>query len=242
MQKDLSFLKEKYIVHRGLHDKSIGALENTIKSFKRAINGGYPIELDVHLIKDDNIIVFHDDNLVRMTGIDKKVKDMTYDEIKKIRLKDSNNYIPLLKEVLDLVDGKVPLLIELKYDRKKGLLEKKVMDMLKDYKGLYAIQSFSIQSLLYLKKHYPYVLRGQLASNIHNGKVHPIIGFYSKHMIFNFLTKPDFISYDIRLLPNRKIEKLREKKLILGWTVRSEKDLKKGLKYCDNVIAERILH
>lgn len=241
MKRDLSFLKEKYIVHRGMHDKNLGILENTIESFKKAIQNNYPIELDVHLLKDNNVIVFHDDNLSRMAGINKKVKNMTYEEIKNIKLIDAKSNIPLFKDVLKLVGGRVPLLIELKYDCKTGLLEEEVMNLLKDYHGKYAIHSFSVKSILYLKKHYPSVLRGQLASNIHNGHKHPITGFYSKHMLFNFLTKPDFISFDIRLLPNKKIKKIRGKKLILGWTVRSEKALTKGLKYCDNVIVERIL-
>lgn len=240
MNRDLSFLKEKYIAHRGLHNDLV--LENTMEAFKKAIEAGYPIELDVHLLHDNSVVVFHDDNLIRMANINRKIKDVTYDEIKNIKLKGSNNYIPLFKDVLNLVNGRVPLLIELKYDCKTGLLEDKVMNILKDYKGPYAIQSFSVLSLIYLKKHYPYVLRGQLASNYRFGVKHPIICFHSKHLLFNFLTKPDFISYDIKLLPNKKISKLRKKKTIFCWTIRNEKDLAKGLENCDNVIAERILH
>ena len=241
MERDLAFLKEKYIAHRGLHDKSIGILENTMDAFSKALENGYPIELDVHILKDNSVIVFHDNDLNRMANIDKKIKDMTYNEIKQIKLIDGKSTIPLLTDVLKLVDGKVPILIELKYDVKIGLLEDEVMNILKDYKAKYAIHSFRVRSILYLKKHYPFVLRGQLVSNIHGGRRHVITGFYSKHMLFNFLTKPDFISFDVRLLPDRKIKKLKNKKLILGWTVRSEKSLEKSLKYCDNVIVEKIL-
>ena len=156
-----SFLKKELIAHRGLHNKSIP--ENSIPAFKEAIKKNYIIELDVHALKDGNVVVFHDDNLKRLTGFDKKIKDTTYDEIRNLRLNNTNNHIPLFKDVLKLVDGRVPLLIELKYDNKVGFLEDKLINILNDYKGLYAFQSFSPFSLMYLKK-YSNVPRGLLVS------------------------------------------------------------------------------
>ena len=117
------------------------------------------IELDLHVLKDDNVVVFHDKNLHRMTGIDKDIKDCTYDEIKNLKLKNTDNHIPLFKDVLELVDGKVPLLIELKHDVKVGKLEKETMKYLKKYKGEYAIMSFNPLTLLYFKKENSNIIR-----------------------------------------------------------------------------------
>ena len=107
MKKDLSFLKENLIAHRGAHNINKGIPENSINAFKEAIKNNYIIELDIHLLKDNNIVVFHDDDLKRMTGVDKKLKDTTYEEIKDLKLQNTDNYIPLFKDVLDLINGKI---------------------------------------------------------------------------------------------------------------------------------------
>ena len=110
----MSFLSTKPISHRGVHDND-KVPENSIEAFKLAIKKGYIIELDVHLLKDNEIVVFHDDNLLRMTGVNKKIKNTTYKELQELKLLDTRYKIPKLIDVLNLVDGKVPLLIELKY-------------------------------------------------------------------------------------------------------------------------------
>ena len=163
--KNLQFLRKNPIAHRGLWDMDKGIPENSIPSFEKAIEKKYPIELDVHLLEDGKVVVFHDDDLSRMTGVKKKIKDCTYEEIEKLRLKGTQYKIPLLSDVLDLVDGRVALLIELKYDRKVGETEAALMQVLRGYRGMYAIQNFSPRSLIWFKKNYPEVPRGQLASN-----------------------------------------------------------------------------
>ena len=85
MKKDLSFLKNKIVAHRGYHDINIGIPENSILSFKRAIDKNYLIEFDLHLLKDGNVVVFHDDNLKRMTGLDSPIKDKTYPELQNLK-------------------------------------------------------------------------------------------------------------------------------------------------------------
>lgn len=233
---DLSFLKSNLIAHRGLHNENIP--ENSIKAFTKAIEKKYIIELDVHLLKDGNVVVFHDDNLKRMTGIDKLIKNTTYDEIKDLKLINSNEHIPLFTDVLKLINGSVPLLIELKYDTKIGLLEEKVINILKDYKGLYAIQSFNPFSLIYLKKHCKNIPRGQLVSNFSN--INFIKKLLIKYMILNFLSKPDFISVNYKYLNNKRIQKNKNDKLILAWTIRNNEELDNIKKYCDNYIIENI--
>lgn len=238
--KDLNFLKSNLIAHRGYHNKEIGIPENSMLAFIEAINNNYVIELDVHILKDGNVVVFHDNNLKRMTGINKLIKNTTYNEIKDIKLDNTDQTIPLLSDVLKLVDGKVPLLIELKYDNKVGMLEDKLINIMKDYKGLYAFQSFSPFSLIYLKKHYPNVPRGLLVSDFKNNKINIIKKFLLKNMVFNFLIKLDFISVNYNYLNSKKIQKLRNNKLILTWTIRNNDDLNNVKDLCDNYIVENI--
>lgn len=149
-------------------------------------------------------------------------------------------HIPLFRDVLKLINGKVPLIIELKYDVKTGILEEETIKLLKDYKGKYAIKSFNPNSIIWLKKNAPNIIRGQLSSDFKYDKMNFIRKLFLKNMIFNKISKPDFISYDIRALPNNKINKLRKNKLILGWTIYNKKDLKKAKMYCDNYICENM--
>ena len=81
-KRDTEFLTQSFIAHRGLHNINENIPENTLKAFKNAIKNNYAIELDVHILKDGKVIVFHDKTLFRMTGVNKKIKDMNYDEIK----------------------------------------------------------------------------------------------------------------------------------------------------------------
>ena len=215
--------------------------ENSITAFKEAIKYNYIIELDVHILKDNNVVVFHDDNLRRLTGINKKIKDTTYDEIKNLKLLNTNEHIPLFLDVLKLVDGKVPLLIELKYDTKVGLLEDKLLSILKDYNGNYAFQSFNPRSLIYLKKKCPGILRGILVSDFKKTNINLFKRIILKRMIFNYLIKPDFLSVNYNFLKNRKIQKYKNNKLILTWTIRNKNDLDKYKSLCDNYIVENIL-
>lgn len=237
--KNLEFLKNNLIAHRGYHDIKKGIPENSIVAFKRAIRYNYTIELDVHLTKDNKLVVFHDDNLKRVCGVDKNINLCTYDELLKYNLFDTNYKIPLFKEVLSVVNGKVPLLIETKYYPKYGVLEKKLVEELKDYNGKYAIQSFFIKSLYWIMKNTSSIPLGLLSSDFKrsNNTLKSLIG---KTLIYDILLKTDFISFDIRALPNKFIESKRKNKLILGWTIRNKNDYEKVKEYCDNFICENI--
>ena len=231
--KDLTFLTSSLIAHRGLHSDTVG--ENTLLSFEKAIAKNYIIELDLHLTRDKEIIVYHDNNLKRLTGIDKDVKDLTYEEIKKITLK-TGEHIPKFSEALKVIDGKVPLLIELKTDNKCGVLESEVVKYLDNYKGKFAIQSFNPLSLYWFKKHRKDYIRGQLVTLEYNFNF--ITNLICKYMVLNPIIKPDFISMNIKRLPNQRI---RNKYILIGWTVRNKKDLQKFKNNCDNLICEKIL-
>ncbi len=238
--RNINFLSSALIAHRGYHNIQKGIPENSILAFKEAIENNLIIELDVHILKDGNVAVFHDDNLMRMTGINKNIKDMNYNELKKIRLQETNQTIPLLVDVLKLIDGQVPLIIETKYDAKYGVLEKEVIKILQQYNGMFAVKSFNPFSVMYFKRKFPEAIRGQLASDFRDKKMRKIKKVFLSRMVLNFFTKPDFISYDIRALPNNRVRKLRKNKLILGWTVKSKKDLEYAQDYCDNFICENI--
>lgn len=238
--RDTDFLKNRLIAHRGYHNIEMGIPENSMLAFKRAVDNDLIIELDVHILKDGNVVVFHDDNLKRMTGLDSEIKDMSYSDLEEIRLSNTDQKIPLLKEVLDLVNGRVPIIIELKDDVKCGILEKEVVSILRGYTGKFAVKSFNPFSIRYFKKNMPEVIRGQLASDFKNDNMRKIKKIFLSKMLFNSLTKPDFISYDIKAMPNNKVEKIRKKKLVLGWTIKSEEDLETAKKYCDNYICENI--
>ena len=245
MQNNTEFLKQNLIAHRGMHNSQINIPENSIPAFQKALENKYIIELDLHILKDKSIVVFHDNNLERMAGVNKNINDCNYNDIKDLKLQNTNNYIPLFQDVLKLVDGKVPLIIELKYecyfDMKTGELEEKTMELLKNYKGKYAIKSFNPFSIYYLRKHYPSVVRGQLASGFKYDNMGIVQKFILKKMLFNYFSKPDFISYDINGLPNKYVSKFRENKLVMGWTIRSKNDLEFAKKYCDNFICENVL-
>ncbi len=238
--KNFDFLTSNLIVHRGMYNINKGIPENSLKAFEMAIENNHIIELDLHLLKDNSVVVFHDDNLERMTGMDKNIKDCTYDEIKDLNLNSTKYHIPLLKKVLELVDGKVPLVIEFKYDVRPGLLEKEAMKFLQKYNGEFVVKSFSPLSVNWFKKNYPDIIRGQLVSSYEKVELNGFLKLLLRNMFFNFITKPDFISYNIKALPNRKVSKFRERKPVLGWVIRNKDDMNKAKKYCDNFICENI--
>lgn len=237
----IDFLTDSLIAHRGLHDIEKGIPENSIKAFKLALEKGYIIELDVHVTKDRKVIVFHDDSLFRMCGIDKKIKNMTYDEIKQYRLQNTEQYIPIFEEVLELISGEVPILIELKYDNKVGILEKELIKILKKYYGKYAIQSFNPFSILWFKIHKTEIIRGQLVSKYTNTKMNKIKKFFLSHMLLNFITTPHFISCDVHNTKIEEVKRMKKKRLVLGWTISNENDYDKYFKHYDNLICEKFI-
>lgn len=238
----IDFLLHTPIAHRGLHNTT-NAPENSLEAFRRAVEGRFPIELDVHIIKSGEVVVFHDDRLKRMCGIDKEIAKCTFTELRELHLKHTHERIPLLSEVLAVVNGKVPLLIEFKTDQKAGRVESATLDILKHYKGKYAFQSFSPLSLRWLRKNAPHTPRGQLASDFkRNKKVAKPIRPILKNLWLNPIAKADFISYDIRALPTKRVEKLRKQGIpVLGWTVSKITQSQEALKHCDNIICEDIL-
>ena len=104
-----------YYAHRGLHDKK-SRPENSIPAFQNAVSHGYGIELDVQKTKDHVLVVFHDEDLQRLCHVNKKLYQCTYKELQKYSLRGTKERIPRLKDVLKAIDGKVPLIVEIKSD------------------------------------------------------------------------------------------------------------------------------
>lgn len=211
--KNLEILKDKNIAHRGLFDND-KIVENSLEAFSNAIKNNYIIELDLHLTKDNKVIVFHDDNLKRMTGINKKIKDVNYDEIKYINLLNTNSKISLFSDVIKLVNGKVPLIIELKTDNRVGKLEKEVVKFLDKYNGLFVIKSFSPLIVNWFRIHRPNYIRGLLI----NKNLNNIMKF-----IYIFICKPDFISCHYAILKNRIIRNFKNSGIVLAWGITNQK-------------------
>lgn len=181
--------------HRGLHDNQNFPTENSLSAFAKAVAQGYGMEFDLQYTKDGKIVVFHDASLKRLCYVDKLVQDCDYAELSTLHL-PCGEKIPLFSEVLELVAGKTPLMIEIKHYHKPVELVQEVVNMLQNYPGLYCIESFHPLPLWWLRCNAPHILRGQLASGrIEKHAASAIQVFFLKHLIFNILSAPHFVSY-----------------------------------------------
>lgn len=185
--------------HRGLHSKpEVG--ENSLTAFRLAAEKGYGAEFDVHLLKDGNLAVIHDSSLKRTTGVEGDIEDLTIEELGNYRLEASDDRIPTFRDVLHVFEGKAPVIIELKTKGNNGAkLSEAVCRELEDYQGDFCIESFDPRCLIWLRKHRPEIIRGQLSQNFLKGKsagMGKIADFALSYMLENFLTKPDFVAYN----------------------------------------------
>lgn len=233
-------MKDNIFAHRGYHDIKKNIPENSLLSFKRAARYGYGIELDVHLLSDGNVVVFHDYSLKRVCGIDKLIEDCTYPELLNYNLFNTHNKIPLLSDVLLTVNGKVPILIETKVIKFNGKLEKMIAKEISSYDGEVIIQSFNPFSVRWFKKNLPKIKRGILITDTLNQGVISIKNMTLKTFIIDFFSRSNFISYNAKLLPNKYLSFKRSRKQIFGWTIRNNKEYEHAKKYCDYLICENM--
>lgn len=189
-----------YYAHRGLHDNISDAPENSLAAFQKAVDAGYGIELDVQMTVDGKVVVVHDFNLKRISGVDKEIDQCTYEELQDYPIYGSDQRVPLFEDVLKAVDGKVPLIVELKYKESSKICEK-AQEILNSYTGIYCIESFHPQVLVWYRKNYPHICRGQLSMNFERDDNTKGAQYFAlRHLLTNFLTKPDFIAYDCRAM------------------------------------------
>ncbi|HEY8389559.1 MAG TPA: glycerophosphodiester phosphodiesterase family protein [Clostridia bacterium] len=238
------WLYERFVAHRGLHGGEIR--ENTMQAFEAAVKNGYNIELDVQLTKDKVVVVFHDLNLARLTDCDKDVSDLTYEELKKVRYKDSQAGIPAFKDVLKLCEGtNSGLMIEFKkrsLDEQDTELEEIVLPMLKSYKGNFIVKSFNPFSVDFFRTHAPEFTRGFLSDAL-------TIEDYpeaARQMVLELTSdtekKVDFIDFGVNRLDASEFLKGIEGKMpLIVWTVRSQEVYDKIKNRVNNIIFENFI-
>lgn len=218
---DLNKYKNKVFAHRGIHNNK-DIPENSLKAFKLAMNKNIPIELDIHLTKDNQLVVFHDDNLIRMTNQDKNIEDITMEEIKTYNLLNTKEKIPTLEEVLSLIKGKVLIDIEVKGKKRINTLVNQLLKKLEKYNGEIIIKSFNPKIVKELKtktRKYPI---GLLITYNSTDKIYNL---FSKTNIFLHYTSPDFIAISKKLIHNKKLQKYITKLPVLIWTIKDNNEI-----------------
>lgn len=242
---DVSVLNGVHYAHRGLHDNDSDAPENSMPAFQAAVDAGYGIELDVQMTKDGQVVVTHDFHLRRICGADVQVNQLTYEELQQYTILNSKERIPLFTDFLKLVDGKVPLVVELKCRNGKDPIAVEADKILQSYKGVYCIESFDPRVLLWYKANRPEVIRGQLSGNLNKEEkkegMMKVVYWLLTHLLLNVATRPDFIAYDIRYSGelSRRICRMMGAPAV-AWTVRTAEEYEKAKKEYDLFIFEKI--
>jgi len=240
-----SWLWRRPIAHRGLHDVEHPRRcpENSLAAFEAAARAGHPVELDVHLTADGEVVVFHDDTLERMTGRPGRVVERTLAELTPLRLLDGDERVPSLDQVLERIDGRVPVLVELKSTGASvvGPLEQGVCEVLARWPGQHAVQSFDPWSMLWIHRHAPHLPRGMLSGNMRHEGLPPHQVVAIEHLLLASAVLPDFIGYELAALPHWAPSVWRRLgRPLLAWTVRDEAALSRARGLVDNVIFEGV--
>ena len=229
----LAALQGFQYAHRGLHDG--GKPENSMAAFRAALENGYGIELDIHLIKDGNLAVIHDTSLLRTTGRDGKITDLTTEDLANYHLNGTQETIPTFRQVLELFAGKAPLIIELKCDDNAEALVDAAVKAMDGYEGAFCMESFDPRCIHWLKKNRPDIIRGQLAENYFAGTKAKIPAYLklvlANHML-NFITKPDFIAYrysDRNLWTTKLCRSLWNPECV-SWTLKTQEEYDSAVK------------
>ena len=218
--KDISFLKSSLIVHRGVYNSN--NVENTLPAFSKCVDKNYIIELDIHILKDNTIVVYHDYNLNKLCGVNKIIETLTYEQLSKIKIK--NKYkIPTLIEVMHIVSGNVPILIEVKDLDNNSKFEEELVKILDNYKGKFAIHSMNPFVIDWMYKNRKDYVIGLIIFNDLNFK-----------LVKKYTKKIDFISVYKKQVP------IKFNKAQMAWTIRNKKEYIKYKDLCDNLICENI--
>lgn len=224
----MNWLNKLPIAHRGLHSNANNIYENTKESFLAAVNENYAIECDVVLSKDHEVVVFHDENLKRLCNLDKNVSSLTMNELRSLKIYESNSNIISLDEMLHIVSAHVPIIIEIK-GKFTPFIEERIQEIIRSYRGPIALKTFNLKSVEWLIKFLPYVYKGLVIdSNTNN---------FEAILDLNI----DFVSCDIEFIESNLVDRLKKKGLpIITWTVDNEDKKKKANLIADNIIFENI--
>lgn len=228
-KRDRSPLLGYSYAHRGLHENGTDHPENSLAAFSRAAECGYGIEFDVQLTKDNVLLVFHDDSLLRICGEDVRICDMTFEETRKYRLLSTEERIPTLDETLELIGGRSPLIVEIKNEKRIYELTEATYKRLSRYSaetgGVYCVESFNPFAIVWLRKHAPEVIRGQLSTGVYPKMTFPSLfqQIILSLMLLNVSARPDFFARDINhdRVPAMAVCRLFGG-LPVAWTVRDQ--------------------
>ncbi len=223
---DDSSLRGWLYAHRGLHDGNVNVPENSMEAFRLAVEKGYGMELDVQLTRDGKLVVHHDGSLKRVCGVDQKLLDTDYADLP---LLPDGSRIPLLQEVLDMVNGRAPIIVEVKYYGGAARVAKAAHEVLKGYRGAYCVESFDPTAVHYFRKNAPGIIRGQLANGGKWDKAALNLPSYIalKYLLVHVLSRPHFVAYSVP--EDRNLSMWLMKHLFMPlfacWTVREQKVL-----------------
>lgn len=232
MQRDKSWLTETIVAHRGLHDNKTYP-ENSLGAFEQAIKHGYGIEFDVWLTKDGELIVHHDPKLMRTCQRKERTRNIDTSRLPEYKLFGTDYSIPKFVDVLRLVNSQVNLVIEIKPTHHVDKTCTMIWDILKDYKGVYCIESFDTRVVKWWAKHHPEIILGQLCDRY---LFHKLLIRATRHYRF-----VDFLAVSIDNLPSKyyqKARRLRKELTIITWTVRTQKQFELACNNADNFIFE----
>lgn len=241
---DVTPFRNWLYAHRGLHDNASDAPENSMRAFRKAVAAGFGIEMDVQMTKDGIPVVFHDYTLKRVCGAEGKVSMRTYEELQQLSLYGTDQKIPRFEDVLKLVDGRVPLIVELKIEVTDVSVCTAADKLLSQYKGMYCIESFNPLGVFWYRRNRRQVVRGQLSDGFcKEGKHKGPLYFMLQNLLFNWLGKPDFIAYNHKypeMLSRSLCRKLYHCTAV-AWTVKSQEELDEAKKNFDLYIFDSFL-
>lgn len=226
--------------HRGLHTQDASVPENSMAAFRAAVSAGYGIETDIQLSKDGQVVIFHDDTLRRVCGEEGRVDAYTYEELRGFALSGTDERIPLFTDFLRLVDGRVPLIIELKTGPRNAELCQKAWALLVRYSGAFCVESFDPRIVAWFRIHAKQVLRGQLAAGYRELKKSQsaAVSFAVSRCLVNCIGRPDFIAYDKKRTSWCAGLAYNMGAMAVVWTVRPGDDIPRLQEENDAVIFE----
>lgn len=234
-----AWLTERPIAHRGLHGGS-RVPENSRPAFEAAAEAGFPIELDLQLSADDQLVVHHDPKLGRLTGQTGAVRRHSLADLRRMQIAGGPHTIMSFAELLELVDGRVPLLVEIKAGSAKTVRAAGVAAALRGYSGEAAVQSFDPDIVAWFRKNAPGIPRGQLSGSFSGKrKMSAVRRLLLQNFAYNVVTRPDFLGYELaHLSPRRSAWLRRTGKPLLLWTITSEEQRRRAEQLGDNYIFE----
>lgn len=228
-KRDMSKFKDRLYAHRGLHNNREINPENSLLAFQMAVDENYGIELDVQVTRDNIAVIFHDNTLLRVCGSKTSIGDHTFEELKDFHLYKTDQKIPTLVEVLELVDGRVPLIVEIKDSSKNISKITYIAEILDSYRGIYCIESFNPIIVEWYKKNRPHVIRGQLSTYYKKKKLPLSRKFRNlllENFMINFLSRPDFLGFNYKYkdMFSFKLCKTLYNPLTAAYTIKNQED------------------